>query len=171
VLTYDLDPDRVIQFLDNEGYAASRPDAIVRYASGHRELREVKHVDDVKRSARALLQAQVQQAEAARLGYGWRHYTDADALAHRTRLINWIQIACALREARTFNSTALEREVVRIVNGAGSLSMVRLQEHMTLDWRLVFVTIFRLYQHGRIRIDLELEPISWSTVVSMGSAK
>lgn len=165
VVTYDLDPDRIIASLGVDGYVGSKPDAVVLRRSGVREMREVKYVQDAQSDPRALKQIEVQTAAAQKNGYSWRIYSDDDAARQRQRLLNWLSVSGVLSEARDTPTAALERRILGVVDGSKRLSLGALRREIPTDWRLTFVSVFRLQQAGSVSVEL-MQPLSWETSIA-----
>lgn len=171
VKTYNLNVDRVIAQLSTEGYQGSKPDSLVTYFSGMEEMREVKYQKDVDNDLRAQHQAEVQREVARQRGYEWRHFTEFDAEANQCRLMNWMRIAGALREARHQRTDALERTIALWVREHSTATLADLNTAMACEWRLSFVAVFRLYQRQRLRIDLSEGHLTWSSRISAPEGK
>ncbi len=165
VKSYDLDPDRVIAHLGSEGYEGSKPDSLVLYFSGAREMREVKYQKDIETDIRALNQAEVQQTVARDHGYSWRHFTELDVHQHYQRLMNWLRICGVLHEGRYFDSAALEGTIAQGLSKRPETTFSSLSDSISAEWRLVFIAIFRLYQKQQVEIDLANRPLTWSSSI------
>lgn len=167
VKTYDLNTDRVIAQLGTEGYQGSKPDSLVTYFSGMKEIREVKYQKDIDLDLRALHQAEVQREVARESGYQWRHFTEQDAIAHACRLMNWLRISSALREAKDERTEVLEKTICQWLTDCPKATFSDLNASMACEWRLGFVAVFRLYQRQRLDVDLTREHLGWLSRISL----
>ncbi|SDM42597.1 TnsA endonuclease N-terminal domain-containing protein [Polaromonas sp. JS666] len=171
VKTYNLNTDRVIAQLGSEGYQGSKPDALVTYFSGMEEMREVKYQKDIDTDLRAQHQAEVQREAARKCGFQWRHYTEADAKANYCRIMNWLRIGGALREAKSHHTEPLEKTICAWLKDRPHVDLAQLNVAMGCEWRLSFVAIFRLFQRGRLDIDLSSGPLTWRTPLALRRKK
>lgn len=169
VISYEIDPDRVLAHV-GEGYASSIPDSFAHMRGKRPELREVKTLDDAKNDPRAKLQQEVQQRVAESMGYSWKLFTDADAMTSRVRLLNWLEVSAALSEARNLPTTELEKRVCDAIQAGTAKSLAELHDTLRLDWRLVFVALFRAHQSGRICVDIGSRKLTWLTSLQGGAA-
>lgn len=167
VRSYDLEQTRIIADI-GEGFAGSIPDALVVYQNHVRELREVKSSAEAAVYARAQTQKSVQSKEAARHGYDWRFFTEKDAEKHGTRLRNWLEVAPVLEEARYTITGELQKRVHAAVVESKELTFAQIHDLLRLEWRLVFVALFRAHQARTVWVDLDKKPLSWLTVVRTG---
>ena len=166
VKAYDADPERVIAFVEREGYLGSKPDAVVTLWSGRTRYVEVKYVRD-QGSEHAQLQAEVQKRAADAVGAQWSWFTDEHARAKLRLLHDWQHVAPVLAQARLEVKARWEYLADWVLTAAGSATTLgELQRDAQDPWDLVFATTFRLVQMGRLRTDLESKPISPATVVA-----
>lgn len=167
VRTYNLNVDRVIAQLGADGYQGSKPDSLVTYFSGMEEMREVKYRKDIDTDLRAQHQAEVQREAARIIGYQWRHFTELDAEANHCRIMNWLRISGALREAKDQRTDALEKTICEWLRDRAAATLADVNAAMSCEWRLSFVAIFRLYQQRRLEIDLASEHLAWLSRISI----
>lgn len=157
VIGYEIDPERLFAHV-GEGYAGSVPDALAQFRGRRAELREVKYLKDASSNPRAKLQQEVQQRAAEIKGYSWRLFTEADAMASQVRLLNWLDVAAVLSEARDLPTTELEKRVCDAVRSGGAKTLAELHDAMHhLEWRLVFLALFRAHQHASISVISQAE--------------
>lgn len=164
VLRYDLDPDRIYAQVDRR-LCSTKPDAVVYYRDFTREVREVKYVGEVGTDARAVAQQQVLEARRRDAGIKWRHFTEADAMAKRICLLNWLDVSAVLQEARNQPTEELENRVTATVFSEPKCTLAKLHDAINLEWRLVFVALFRAHQKARVEVDLSRK-LSWNTSIT-----
>lgn len=112
VESYDLDPQRIVAFLDEEGYVGSKPDAIVRYRSGRVGLVEVKYAKDLEDDVRAQFQIAAQKKAADAVHTSWYTFGEEDVHPNERWLQDWLDIVvtCAfssIKSGRRSWATAL----------------------------------------------------------------
>lgn len=166
VKSYDVDPDRVIAFVEGAGYLGSKPDAIVKLWSGQTCYVEVKYLDE-QGQGRAVLQAEIQKRAADSVNAGWRWFSEKDVHAKDRLLHDWLHIAPVLAQSRIEVKARWEYlgkwmlEATRAGTTLGDL-----QKCAEDPWELVFSATFRLVQLGKLRSDLEMRPLSAATVIA-----
>lgn len=166
VKAYDTNPDRVIAFIEREGYLGSKPDAVVTLWSGRSRYVEVKYLADQGRE-HAQLQAEIQRRAADAAGAEWSWFSDEHARARERLLHDWLHIAPVLAQTRLDVKARWEYLAGWVLAATCEpTTLGQLQRRAEDPWELVFTTIFRLVQMGRLRTDLESKPMSPATVVA-----
>jgi hypothetical protein len=165
VKSWDNDPDRVIAYIEREGFVGSKPDAVVYRRSGAVSYREVKYSDS-RGSAHATFQAEAQRRAAEQVGAEWSWFTEADVLAQERLLHDWIHIAPVLAQTRVTVRSRwdwLRKEVLEQARGGTTLGDLR--KFAKDPWDLVFSATFRLVHFGILSTDLAERPLSATTKV------
>lgn len=166
VKSYDLDPDRVGSYLAGHGYVESKPDAVSQLFSGRQRITEVKYRHDLENDLRTAVQIATQKKAAATIGAEWTAYTDTIALDEEEYLHDWLQIVVTITQVTPELTPVLEANVLTEFNKNDSLSLGDLYAMDMDEWALVFSTVFRLCQMGRLADDLRMKPLSWATAFS-----
>jgi hypothetical protein len=166
VKDYDVDPDRVISFVEGEGFLGSKPDAIVNLWSGRTRYVEVKYLKD-QGHGRSVLQAETQKRAAAVVHADWCWFSEKDADAKDRLLHDWLHIAPVIAQTR-FEVKARWKHLGHWVLQASreETTLQELKKTSQDPWELVFPTIFRLVQLGLLRSDLETRPLSSATIIA-----
>ena len=165
VKAYDTDADRVIAFIEREGYLGSKPDAIVALWSGRTRFVEVKYLADKNRE-RALLQAEVQKRAAEAVGAEWSWFSEDEVHANERLLHDWLHIAPVLSQSRIEVKARwkyLADWVLEATREKTTLDKLRIRAED--PWELVFSATFRLVQAARLCTDLDSRPLSPNTVL------
>jgi hypothetical protein len=166
VKNYDVDPDRVIAFVEGEGYLGSKPDAIVKLWSGRTRYVEVKYLND-QGHGRSVLQAETQKRAAEAVSADWRWFSEKDVNAKERVLHDWLQIAPVLDQTRDVVKASWAYLGKWVLHACRTETTLGQLEQMTQDpWELIFATTFRLVQLGKLRSDLETRPLSADTVIA-----
>lgn len=163
VKSYEPDAERIIAHLGEDGYAGSKPDAIVNYRSGQIEMVEVKYAADLKDDPRAQSQAKSQGLAAGAKGMTWSAYTERDALAEERLLHDWLQILGCLNRAPPSITATLLRRVRAAVADREKSSLQDIRALALGEWSSIFPALFLNVQAGYLRTDLQGQPLSPST--------
>lgn len=165
VESYDLDPQRIVAFLDKEGYVGSKPDAIVRYRSGRVGLVEVKYAKDLEDDVRAQFQIAAQKKAADAVHASWCTFGEEDVHPHERWLQDWLDIVVTMSELRLQSLEYEKKEVLRLATARKPTDLRKLANSVDSEWIAVFTAVFRLVQSGELACDLRDRPLSWATMV------
>lgn len=166
VKNYDVDPDRVIAFIEGTGYLGSKPDAIVKLWSGRTRYVEVKYLEDQRRE-RAVLQAEIQKRAADSVNADWCWFSENDVKAKNRLLHDWLHIAPVLAQSRVEVKSRWEYLMKWVLEASHEETTLGNLKRCTKDpWELVFSTTLLLVQRGKLRSDLEMRPLSAETVIA-----
>lgn len=162
---FDIDIDRVVAYLDGDGYQGTRPDARVELRNGRMELVEVKYQKDLDDDLRTQLQVAAQQRYAKQIGAYWRTYTEKDFEDEERLIHDWMHIVVVLGETRDKVLPSLLADVEHLVKEKTSQTLEQLCRKKMGPWDLAFSATFRLIQQGKLTSNLKEKPLSWNTVV------
>ncbi|WP_139032112.1 hypothetical protein [Comamonas thiooxydans] len=166
VKSYDVDPDRVIAFIEGKGYLGSKPDAIVKLWSGRTRYVEVKYLEDQRRK-RAVLQAEIQKRVADSVNADWCWFSEKDVQAKNRLLHDWLHIAPVLAQSRVEVKSRWEHLMKWVLEASREATTLGNLKRCTHDpWELVFSTTVLLVQLGKLRSDLEMRPLSAETMIA-----
>jgi hypothetical protein len=166
VKSYESDPDRVIAYIEREGYVGSKPDAIVTLWSGRTRYDEAKYVGD-RSTEHAQLQAETQRRAAEAVGASWTWFSEEDVLSKDRLLHDWIHIAPVLNQARIDVKARWNYLASWVLEATRNVATLGELKRLAQDpWELVFATTFGLVQRGRLRTNLEAHPLSAATEVA-----
>jgi hypothetical protein len=164
---FDSDPDRLVTYLENEGYIGTIPDAIARTRDGRKEMIEAKMRTDLKKDFRSQLQIETQKQLALKHGMEWSAYTEEHALSEMRLLQDWLLITVVLADTRH----TLIREVVKrtyeYVCDIGTQTLGFHRSQNSDKWGHHFSALFQLVQSGQLASDLDQQPLSQSTLISV----
>jgi putative transposase len=169
VASYEIEPERVVAYTAEHGYAGSVPDAIAKSRTGQFTFVEVKYSASTTEE-RSALQAEVQRKAASAVGANWSWFTELDALAQERLIHDWLQINATLEETKWKLQTvwsSLSRDVMGAVRSGGETTLEGIQSLALDSWSLVFSTIFRLVHLGLLHTDLRSKPLGPQTRVSI----
>ncbi|MDP3607394.1 MAG: hypothetical protein Q8R59_16815 [Polaromonas sp.] len=148
-------------------YVGTIPDAIARTRAGQKEMIEAKTGVDLKKDLRTQLQTDAQRQLALKHGMQWSAYTEEHALSDMRLLQDWLLITGVLADTR---HTLVSETVKRIYEGVCEVGTQTLDfhRHQSRDrWSDHFSAIFRLVQRGQLASDLDEQPLSQSTLISV----
>jgi hypothetical protein len=166
VKSYESDTDRVIAFVENEGYIGSKPDAIVKFWSGQVEYRKVMYLGG-QGQEHALLQAEVQKRAAETVGAGWAWFSEKDVVANERLFHDWLHIAPVLAQSRIDVKARWEFLAKWVLEESREgTNLGNLHRRAQDPWELVFSATFRLIQLGRLSSDLQTKPLSSLTAIT-----
>lgn len=167
---YEADADRVAAFVEKEGYLGEKPDVIVHFWSGRTQYREVGYLRG-KGHERLLLHSEIQRRAAEAVGAEWRWFNEDDVRTQERLLHDWLHIAAVLYQSHLDVSANWEYLARWVLDACRKNSTLGELRRSTQDpWELVFPTIFRLVQLGRLGCDLELKPLSPATMITSRGA-
>lgn len=167
VESYDLDPQRIVAHLANQGYVGSKPDATVRFRTGLVELVEVKYERDLKTDVRAEFQIAAQKAAATKLGANWSVYTESAVLERERWLQDWADIVVAMSEIK-YQSAYQQDDILALLNREKKLDLRSISRQIRGEWLFTFCSVFKLVQEAKLFSNLADEPLSWGTRISQG---
>lgn len=166
VKSYDVDPDRVVAWIEGKGYLGSKPDAIVKLWSGRTRYVEVKYLED-QRHKRAALQAEIQKRAADSVNADWCWFSENGVYDKNRLLHDWLQIAPVLAQSRVEVKSRWEYLMKWVLEASiEETTLGNLKRCAKDPWELVFSTTFLLVQRGKLRSDLEMRPLSADTVIA-----
>lgn len=166
VESYDLDPQRIVSYLESQGYVGSKPDATVRFRNGHVQLVEVKYEDDLKNDIRAEFQIAAQRKAAGKLGASWSVYTDRAAVQQERWVQDWADIVVAMSEIK-YHSVYPYDDVLALVNREKKLDLDYISRHIRGEWLFAFCSVFKLVQEAKLFSNLADKPLSWGTNITL----
>lgn len=165
VKSFDIDVERVVAYLDADGYQGTRPDARVELRSGRVELVEVKYTKNLDDDLRTELQVAAQQRYASQIGAHWRTYTEKDFQAEERLIHDWLHIIVVLGQTRDKVLPSLQADILALVTEKTSQTLHQLCKKQLGPWDLAFSAIFRLIQLGKLTSNLKEKPLAWNTLV------
>lgn len=165
VKSFDIDVDRVVAYLDADGYQGTRPDARVELRNRRVELVEVKYTKDLDGDLRTELQVAAQRRYASQIGAHWRTYTEKDFRAEERLIHDWLHIIVVLGETRDRVLPSLEANILGLVTDKTSQTLQQLCKKELGPWDRAFSAIFRLVQRGKLTSNLNEKPLGWNTLV------
>lgn len=167
VASFDSDPDRLVTYLEKEGYVGTIPDAIARTRAGQKEMIEAKTGVDLKKDLRTQIQTEAQRQLALKHGMQWSVYTEEQALSDMRLLQDWLQITVVLADHRHTLIGETVKRTYEYVWEVGTQTL-GFHRHQSRDrWGDQFSAIFRLVQRGQLASDLDEQPLSQSTLISV----
>lgn len=165
VKAFDIDVERVVAYLDADGYQGTRPDARVEMRNRRVELVEVKYTKDLEGDLRTELQVAAQQRYASEVGAHWRSYTENDFYAEERLIHDWLHIIVVLGQTRDQVLPSLEADILAVVTSKTSQTLRQICNKNVGPWDLAFSAIFRLIQRGKLTSNLKEKPLGWNTLV------
>lgn len=167
VRTFELTPPEVIVHIGEED-RKTRFDAIVDFVDGRRECREVKVAeDDDPDDLRAVLQREAQVRASERLGGVYVRVSGNELAKHRDRFWNSVRMLRCIHAAEGYAIQTYRNDCgTRLTQASNGLTIAQLLEPFPdREAPLALAAVFRLLSERLVAMDIESEPIYFTTVV------
>lgn len=170
IATYELEPEPVSVVIDGRLHT-TQFDARVELRSGVIELREVK-LSEANLDAREQVQLKTQSRVAEMLGFRYVRITRDTLDEHQRLIANW---RCALAFLTACRSLVLDPKVEELVQRLRTARRPLSMEQLLLDADPIeqparIAALLQGVQSGRLRSDLDRNPLCASTVFTLREA-
>lgn len=166
ICSADYNPDKEIVSVADDVHGTVL-DAVIKLKDGTIEWREIKYSDDDQPRTKHQWEA---QAEAAhRSGAIYRRFTEKEIFSKPQRLSNWVEVIAWLSAVRDRPTLEYDLAVQRLLQERDIVTIADLQSQGgTRPLGACYVAAaFRMLQEGACFSDLDLQPLTPNTLISL----